>query len=54
MGETDELFLLIPTDWQGKENQRYEYQWTVSVVDDQNPGQAYYTTQPRTFIWEGG
>ena len=51
--DSQELFTIVPVDWQGADNQRYEYRWTVSVIDINRPGEPTYTTEPRTFIWEG-
>ncbi|MCB9451871.1 MAG: hypothetical protein H6672_10555 [Anaerolineaceae bacterium] len=50
---TQELFFILPQDWQGTDDQRHEYSWTVSVIDNDNPENPYFTTQPRTFVWEG-
>jgi LysM repeat protein len=51
--ETDQLFVLVPADWQGTDARRHEYQWTVSVVNADRPGELRYTTEPRIFSWEG-
>lgn len=51
--DTQELFVLVPSEWQGIENERYEYQWTVSVKNAGRPDELRYTTEPRTFIWQG-
>jgi hypothetical protein len=51
--DSQELFIIVPVDWQGTDDQRYEYQWTVNVIDANKPGEPTYTTEPRTFIWEG-
>jgi LysM repeat protein len=51
--ETDQLFVLVPADWQGADARRHEYQWTVSVVNADRPGELRYTTEPQIFSWEG-
>ncbi len=51
--ETDQLFVLVPADWQGADARRHEYQWTVSVVNADRPDELRYTTEPQIFSWEG-
>lgn len=53
VADTTELFFIVPDAWQGRDNRRHEYVWTVSVVDVDNPGTAYFSTAPRMFVWEG-
>ncbi len=50
--DTTELFLIVPESWQGKDNRRHEYRWTVSVIDSDTPDDPYFSTQPRVFVWE--
>jgi hypothetical protein len=45
-------FYVIPTDWQGTNGQRHEYNWTVSIVNQNNPQSPSYTTETYTFTWE--
>ncbi|MCU0496572.1 MAG: hypothetical protein MUF87_04370 [Anaerolineae bacterium] len=52
-GETMDLFFLMPIEWQGESAVRYEYQWTVSVIDLSDPTTLYYTTPLQTLTWEG-
>ncbi len=51
--DTTDLSFILPSDWQGKDGQRHDYQWTVSVINVNQPDQPYFTTQPRLFTWEG-
>ncbi|MCS7071174.1 MAG: LysM peptidoglycan-binding domain-containing protein, partial [Anaerolinea sp.] len=51
--DTTELLFIIPRDWQGTEQRLYEYEWTVSVISEQSPDTALFTTDPRTFSWQG-
>lgn len=51
--DTTELFFIVPGEWQGKDNRRHEYVWTVSVIDVDNPNDPYFSTTPRVFVWEG-
>lgn len=51
--QVTETSFILPEEWQGVDNQRHEYAWTVSVIDTINPDNPRYTTQPLTFIWEG-
>jgi LysM repeat protein len=50
---TQELFFRIPVAWQGMTADRYEYVWTVAVVDLDDPDEALYETEPLAFTWEG-
>ncbi|MBZ0301962.1 MAG: LysM peptidoglycan-binding domain-containing protein [Anaerolineae bacterium] len=52
--DTTDLFLIVPEAWQGRDSRRHEYQWTVSVIDSDNPGNPYFSTEPRIFVWEAG
>lgn len=51
-GDTTDLSFIIPQEWQGRDSRRHEYEWSISVIDLNNPDQPYYTTQTRTFTWE--
>lgn len=52
--DTTEPFFVLPSAWQGPGNDnRYEYRWTVSVVDLDIPDKLNYTTAFRVFTWEG-
>ncbi len=51
--QTTEQLFIIPEAWQGQDDQRHEYSWSVSVIDEAQPGEPYFTTEARTFSWEG-
>lgn len=50
---TTELYFILPREWQGRDGQRHEYTWTVSVIDTATPETLFYTTLPRSFVWQG-
>jgi LysM domain len=50
---TEELSFILPMDWQSDLNERHDYQWTVSVVNTNNPETPIATTEPRQFTWQG-
>jgi LysM repeat protein len=50
---TQELFFRIPAAWQGTTADRYEYLWSVAVVDLDNPEDTLHETEPLAFTWEG-
>ncbi len=50
---TTQLYYLVPPSVQGTDIQRHDYTWTISVVRGQDPSTATFTTEPRTFTWEG-
>lgn len=51
--ETQELFFIVPNEWQAGDSARHEYEWTVSIINSNDPTELFYMTQPRTFIWQG-
>jgi LysM repeat protein len=52
-GDTADLFFIIPDAWQGQDNRRHDYRWSISVIDSDNPDNPYFSTEPRIFVWEG-
>jgi len=50
---TQELFFIIPEGWQGQDMRRHEFLWRVSVIQTGDPNNPIYTTEARTFRWEG-
>lgn len=50
---TDQLYFVLPSEWQGAMAGQYEYSWTVSVIDLNNPQRLNYTTLPLIFTWQG-
>ncbi len=51
--DTSDIFLIVPADWQATDAKRHDYQWSVSVIDRANPDTSKFTTETRTFSWEG-
>ncbi len=52
-GLSRDLFFIIPNEWHDPSAGRQEYSWTVSVVQDERPGNPIYSTPPRRFTWQG-
>jgi hypothetical protein len=50
---TNEVFFTIPQEWQGTQQDRHEFVWTVSVVNQQNLDAIRFQTEPRSFVWQG-
>jgi hypothetical protein len=50
---TKELFFIIPEGWQGQNNENHTYSWTISVINTDSPGNPFYITEARTFVWQG-
>lgn len=50
---TQELFFIVPNEWHGREGDRHNYVWSVSVIDSANPDNPYFTTETRMFTWQG-
>ncbi|MBW4435974.1 MAG: LysM peptidoglycan-binding domain-containing protein [Pleurocapsa minor GSE-CHR-MK-17-07R] len=49
---TTEQFFIIPEAWQGTDDRRHDFEWTVGVVTESNPNNVLYPTEPRLFTWE--
>ena len=50
--DTEELFLLVPGDWQALLNESRVYEWHVSVYDRESD-RAARISQARRFMWQG-
>lgn len=50
---TRELYFIVPEEWHNQDSIRHDFIWTVSVVDNTNPNNPYFTTEPRLFTWQG-
>lgn len=50
---TRDIFLLIPTDWQGTQKPRHDFTWTVGIVTEADRSRLQFATTPRTFVWQG-
>ncbi len=51
--DTTELYFIVPQEWQGTDERRHEFEWTISVFNPNQPDTLMFTTAPRTFSWEG-
>jgi hypothetical protein len=51
--DTTEIHFIIPTAWQATDGQRHTYSWSISTIDLNNPDTPLYTTETRTFTWQG-
>jgi len=50
---TTDVTFLIPPDWQGQQETRHDYEWTVGIVSTENPEDVRYQTDAVTFVWQG-
>lgn len=50
--DTRELFFIVPAEWQGTDNRRHEFEWSVSVIRQESADAPTFTTETRIFIWE--
>jgi hypothetical protein len=50
---TRELYFIMPEAWHQPDATRHDFEWTVSVIDSNNPDHPYYVTEPRLFTWQG-
>lgn len=50
---TAEIFFTIPQDWQGTQQERHEFEWTVGVVNQQDPDNIRFQTESHIFVWQG-
>lgn len=50
---TTDISFLIPQEWQGSDAQRHDFQWTIGVINQNNPTVIAFQTQPRLFVWQG-
>lgn len=50
---TRELYFIVPEDWHNQDAARHDFVWTVSVVDNSNLDNPYFTTDARLFTWQG-
>jgi hypothetical protein len=52
IADTRDLFYILPEDWQASDGNRHNYIWQVSVVNT-DTNQSSYSTETRTFVWQG-
>jgi len=50
--DTYDLFYILPAEWQATDNQRHNYIWQMSVYNTET-NTSSYSTQTRTFVWQG-
>ena len=50
--DTQELFFIIPPEWQSPDAGSHRYSWRVSVAEA-NSSSSRYATSARIFIWQG-
>lgn len=52
IADTRELFYILPSDWQAQDSDRHNYIWQISILNTET-GATSYSTQTRTFVWQG-
>lgn len=50
---TREMAFIVPEGWQGEDAARHTYNWSVSVIDEDDPDNPIFSTATRMFTWEG-
>ena len=50
--DTQELFFIIPSEWQSPEAGSHRYSWQVSIAES-GSATTSYTTASRAFVWQG-
>ena len=50
---TPNTFFIVQDAWQGARDEIIEYAWTISVINENNPDAPLWSTETRTFTWEG-
>jgi hypothetical protein len=51
--DTRDIFFIVPDEWQGQGSARYQYSWSVSIIALERPNDPIFTTETRTFTWQG-
>jgi LysM repeat protein len=49
---TRDTALILPREWQERDGSRYNYEWQVSVVNQNTPDTPRFFTETRIFTWE--
>ena len=44
---------MLPLEWQGRSNQRHEFNWTVGITNQAAPDNVRMRTAPLSFVWQG-
>lgn len=50
---TEDISFIVPPSWQGREQLRHEFRWTVGVVAANDTETINFPTPPRSFVWQG-
>jgi hypothetical protein len=50
---TRDIAFIVPVDWQGSTFERHNYRWTVGIIDEAQPDNIRFETDPLTFVWQG-
>jgi hypothetical protein len=50
---TNDLFFIIPPEWQHQTAEPHKYTWTVAIINNTNPANSLFETQPQQFTWQG-
>lgn len=45
-------YFVLPSEWQERDGQRYDYQWQITVIELDDPQNPIFETGSRTFTWE--
>ncbi|MDQ7034423.1 MAG: hypothetical protein Q9P01_06180 [Anaerolineae bacterium] len=53
MALTSQLSFSLPLEWQGSASERHDFEWTIGIVNEDNPTSVRYQTTPRNFVWQG-
>jgi LysM repeat protein len=51
--DTRDIFFIVPSEWQGQSSVRYQYSWSISIISIDRPDAPIFTTETRTFTWQG-
>ena len=50
---TTDIQFVLPLEWQGRSNQRHEFNWTVGITNQAAPDNVRMRTAPLSFVWQG-
>lgn len=51
--DTQDIFMIVPAAWQSTDGTRHEYEWSVSVIETDDPDNPTFSTEARLFSWQG-
>lgn len=49
---TRDTTLILPREWQERDGERYDYEWQVSLLNQNTPDTPRFFTETRIFTWE--